>query len=64
TPIEYSNLYERCWKYEPDERPSIQDVVSTLKTVISKQSEMEGLQNQNPVQSDSIDSLNSSNNFS
>ncbi|CAG8752570.1 7756_t:CDS:2, partial [Funneliformis mosseae] len=41
TPIEYSNLYERCWKYEPDERPSIQDVVSTLKTVISKQSEIE-----------------------
>ncbi|CAG8458457.1 2164_t:CDS:2 [Funneliformis caledonium] len=64
TPIEYSNLYERCWKYEPDERPSIQDVVSTLKKVISKQSEMEDLQNQNPAHSDSIDPLNNSNNSS
>src|SRR5215469_5416875 len=23
-----------CWKYEPNERPNIQDVVSTLKTII------------------------------
>ncbi|CAG8693278.1 8151_t:CDS:2, partial [Funneliformis mosseae] len=61
TPMEYSNLYEQCWKYEPDERPSIQDVVSTLKTIISsKKIEMEVLQDQNPVLSDSIDPLNNS----
>ncbi|CAG8494435.1 5375_t:CDS:2 [Funneliformis caledonium] len=53
TPIEYSNLYEQCWKYEPDERPSIQDVVSTLKTInSSKQSEEVDSLNQPSVHSD------------
>ncbi|CAG8667728.1 6536_t:CDS:2, partial [Funneliformis mosseae] len=60
TPIEYSNLYEQCWKYEPDERPNIQDVVSTLGAIISKNSEMEVSQNQISVQSDTIISLNNS----
>ncbi|CAB5212932.1 unnamed protein product [Rhizophagus irregularis] len=31
TPIEYSNLYTRCWKYEPNERPHMEELVSTLK---------------------------------
>ncbi|GES98820.1 kinase-like domain-containing protein [Rhizophagus clarus] len=35
TPVEYSNLYRECWKYEPDERPNIQEVVLALKTTIS-----------------------------
>ncbi|GBB85270.1 hypothetical protein RclHR1_11830001, partial [Rhizophagus clarus] len=26
-----------CWKYEPDERPNMQDIVSILKTLISPQ---------------------------
>ncbi|POG73474.1 kinase-like domain-containing protein, partial [Rhizophagus irregularis DAOM 181602=DAOM 197198] len=33
TPLWYSDLYKRCWKSEPDERPNIQDVVSTLRTI-------------------------------
>ncbi|CAB5318541.1 unnamed protein product [Rhizophagus irregularis] len=31
TPIEYSNLYQECWKFEPSERPNIQNIVSILK---------------------------------
>ncbi|RGB27097.1 kinase-like domain-containing protein [Rhizophagus diaphanus] len=34
TPIEYSNLYKKCWEYEPNNRPSIQEVVLTLKKLI------------------------------
>ncbi|GES98825.1 kinase-like domain-containing protein [Rhizophagus clarus] len=34
TPIGYSGLYTKCWKYEPDERPSMQDVVSILRSII------------------------------
>ncbi|RIA93090.1 kinase-like domain-containing protein [Glomus cerebriforme] len=34
TPIEYSKLYTECWKYQPNERPDMQDVVSTLKEII------------------------------
>ncbi|GBC13887.2 kinase-like domain-containing protein [Rhizophagus irregularis DAOM 181602=DAOM 197198] len=34
TPDEYSKLYTECWKYEPNERPDMQDVVSTLKAII------------------------------
>ncbi|CAB4427505.1 unnamed protein product [Rhizophagus irregularis] len=36
TPTVYSDLYERCWKYEPDERPDIQKVVSILKKELGK----------------------------
>ncbi|POG58508.1 hypothetical protein GLOIN_2v1730023, partial [Rhizophagus irregularis DAOM 181602=DAOM 197198] len=35
TPAEYSKLYTECWKYEPHERPNMQDIVSTLKALIS-----------------------------
>ncbi|CAB4417862.1 unnamed protein product [Rhizophagus irregularis] len=36
TPVEYSNLYIACWKYEPNERPnSMQEVVLTLRATIS-----------------------------
>ncbi|CAB4397294.1 unnamed protein product [Rhizophagus irregularis] len=35
TPNEYSRLYKECWKYEENERPSIQDVVSYLKLLNS-----------------------------
>ncbi|RIA80725.1 hypothetical protein C1645_838182 [Glomus cerebriforme] len=30
TPVEYSDLYTECWKYEPNERPDMQEVVSIL----------------------------------
>ncbi|GBC43729.1 uncharacterized protein OCT59_028439 [Rhizophagus irregularis] len=34
TPVEYSNLYKDCWKFEPNERPNIQKVVSSLDKLI------------------------------
>ncbi|CAI2173597.1 12813_t:CDS:2, partial [Funneliformis geosporum] len=30
TPIEYSNLYQECWNLEPNQRPDMQKVFSTL----------------------------------
>ncbi|RGB23722.1 kinase-like domain-containing protein [Rhizophagus diaphanus] len=33
TPIKYSNLYTECWANDPNERPSIQQVVSKLKSI-------------------------------
>ncbi|PKK65189.1 hypothetical protein RhiirC2_786516 [Rhizophagus irregularis] len=36
TPTFYSDLYEWCWKYEPNERPDIQKVVSILKKEMGK----------------------------
>ncbi|CAI2189975.1 14846_t:CDS:2, partial [Funneliformis geosporum] len=30
TPIEYSSLYTKCWKYEPKERPHIKQIVNNL----------------------------------
>ncbi|CAB5363462.1 unnamed protein product [Rhizophagus irregularis] len=33
TPIKYSNLYTACWASDPNERPSIQQVVSDLKSI-------------------------------
>ncbi|GES99200.1 kinase-like domain-containing protein [Rhizophagus clarus] len=35
TPVEYSKLYTECWKFEPNERPNMQQVVLTLKATIS-----------------------------
>ncbi|EXX54982.1 Rad53p [Rhizophagus irregularis DAOM 197198w] len=35
TPVEYNKLYTECWKYEPNERPNMQEVVSALKAIIS-----------------------------
>ncbi|PKK77531.1 kinase-like protein [Rhizophagus irregularis] len=35
TPSAYSNLYKECWEGEPNERPNIQKVVLTLKSIIS-----------------------------
>ncbi|UZO08236.1 uncharacterized protein OCT59_028494 [Rhizophagus irregularis] len=35
TPIKYSNLYRECWKYEPNERPNIQKIVSALRSITS-----------------------------
>ncbi|GBC18516.2 kinase-like domain-containing protein [Rhizophagus irregularis DAOM 181602=DAOM 197198] len=37
TPVKYSNLYIECWRYEPHERPNMQDVVLGLKTIISSE---------------------------
>ncbi|CAB4431350.1 unnamed protein product [Rhizophagus irregularis] len=35
TPAGYSKLYTECWKFEPDERPNMREVVSILKALIS-----------------------------
>ncbi|CAB5366714.1 unnamed protein product [Rhizophagus irregularis] len=35
TPFGYSKLYEECWNSEPDERPDMQKVVSTLNELKS-----------------------------
>ncbi|EXX69760.1 kinase-like domain-containing protein [Rhizophagus irregularis DAOM 181602=DAOM 197198] len=35
TPVEYSTLYTECWKYEPNERPNVQDVFSALTSIVS-----------------------------
>ncbi|CAB4430328.1 unnamed protein product [Rhizophagus irregularis] len=37
TPKEYSNLYATCWDGDPDKRPTIQEVVIILKSMISLQ---------------------------
>ncbi|CAB5369743.1 unnamed protein product [Rhizophagus irregularis] len=34
TPVEYSDIYTACWSDDIDERPSIQIVVSYLKSII------------------------------
>ncbi|GBC04009.1 hypothetical protein RclHR1_05460012, partial [Rhizophagus clarus] len=36
TPDLYRNLYQECWKFEPNERPSINKVVTTLESIINK----------------------------
>ncbi|GBC08653.1 hypothetical protein RclHR1_00830004 [Rhizophagus clarus] len=32
TPEEYSNLYSKCWDFDPDKRPTIREVVATLSS--------------------------------
>ncbi|CAI2169871.1 20734_t:CDS:2 [Funneliformis geosporum] len=34
TPIEYSNLFEACWKDDPNVRPTMQNVVKSLQSII------------------------------
>ncbi|RGB22285.1 kinase-like domain-containing protein [Rhizophagus diaphanus] len=36
TPEEYTNLYIECWNGEPDDRPTIVDVVKRLKSIMSQ----------------------------
>ncbi|CAB5383239.1 unnamed protein product [Rhizophagus irregularis] len=33
TPVEYSNLYIECWDNDPDNRPTISQVVDKLKSM-------------------------------
>ncbi|RGB25988.1 kinase-like domain-containing protein [Rhizophagus diaphanus] len=33
TPVEYSELYQVCWRYEPDKRHNMQEIVSILISV-------------------------------
>ncbi|RGB40663.1 kinase-like domain-containing protein [Rhizophagus diaphanus] len=34
TPVEYSDIYTACWSDDPDERPSLQIVISCLQSII------------------------------
>ncbi|PKC74021.1 kinase-like protein [Rhizophagus irregularis] len=36
TPPEYSELYIECWKHEPDERPDMRKIISTLETFLNE----------------------------
>ncbi|RGB31567.1 kinase-like domain-containing protein, partial [Rhizophagus diaphanus] len=36
TPEDYVNLYSECWNNEPDDRPTIKQVVEKLKAIIKK----------------------------
>ncbi|CAB4437578.1 unnamed protein product [Rhizophagus irregularis] len=35
TPKDYEEIYTDCWKYEPNDRPNIEEVVSKLETIIA-----------------------------
>ncbi|RGB27446.1 hypothetical protein C1646_769091 [Rhizophagus diaphanus] len=35
TSVKYSNLYTECWRDEPNKRPNIHEIVSTLESLIS-----------------------------
>ncbi|RIA81104.1 kinase-like domain-containing protein [Glomus cerebriforme] len=59
TPVEYSKLYTECWKYEPDERPNMQKVASTLKALISPEQNNTNINNE-----EIIISLEKHNNYS
>ncbi|RGB23190.1 kinase-like domain-containing protein [Rhizophagus diaphanus] len=37
TPVEYSNLYTECWRYEPNERPNMREIFSTLKATVTSE---------------------------
>ncbi|RGB29987.1 hypothetical protein C1646_818178 [Rhizophagus diaphanus] len=37
TPAEYNKLYTECWKYESNERPNMQEVVTVLEATISSE---------------------------
>ncbi|GBC22104.2 kinase-like domain-containing protein [Rhizophagus irregularis DAOM 181602=DAOM 197198] len=39
TSIDYEKLYTECWDGEPDNRPSVNEVVKRLKTIIYQQNE-------------------------
>ncbi|CAB4485392.1 unnamed protein product [Rhizophagus irregularis] len=41
TPVDYINIYTKCWQNNPDDRPDIQQVVSDLKLINSKTNEKE-----------------------
>ncbi|CAI2190473.1 111_t:CDS:2, partial [Funneliformis geosporum] len=61
TPPEYSNLYQECWKYEPNERPNMRNVVITLKSIIpSKENNMIITQEHESDQSNTLYSESSS----
>ncbi|CAB4426653.1 unnamed protein product [Rhizophagus irregularis] len=55
TPEEYSNLYTKCWDSDPDNRPTIQQVIVTLKEIMS--SRTQALEHQTPKDGSEIISI-------
>ncbi|RGB37180.1 kinase-like domain-containing protein [Rhizophagus diaphanus] len=45
TPIDYLNIYKKCWEDNPDDRPNIQQVLSDLKSININTNEMEICEN-------------------
>ncbi|GES87937.1 kinase-like domain-containing protein [Rhizophagus clarus] len=39
TPVDYENLYIECWNGEPENRPSMNEVVERLRTIIHQQND-------------------------
>ncbi|PKB98603.1 kinase-like protein [Rhizophagus irregularis] len=37
TPEKYSNLYTKCWDSDPDKRPTIQEIMMNLESMVSSQ---------------------------
>ncbi|RGB27593.1 kinase-like domain-containing protein [Rhizophagus diaphanus] len=37
TPVDYIKIYTDCWNYEPDNRPTINQVIAKLDEIISKE---------------------------
>ncbi|GES88018.1 kinase-like domain-containing protein [Rhizophagus clarus] len=47
TPDEYIKLYTECWNIEPDDRPTINQVVDKLKTITTKENIITNVQSSN-----------------
>ncbi|RGB37537.1 kinase-like domain-containing protein [Rhizophagus diaphanus] len=63
TPEDYKRIYTDCWKYEPDDRPDIREVVNRLVEVINNNSSYSSRNNSSPSSSNNS-SLSSRNNLS
>ncbi|CAB4385553.1 unnamed protein product [Rhizophagus irregularis] len=63
TPEDYKRIYTDCWKYEPDDRPDIREVVNRLVEVINNNSSHSSRNNSSPS-SRNNSSLSSRNNLS
>ncbi|CAG8511019.1 24234_t:CDS:10, partial [Racocetra persica] len=35
TPLDYSNLYTKCWSYEPSNRPTLDEIINRLDNITS-----------------------------
>uniref|UniRef100_U9URI3 Uncharacterized protein n=2 Tax=Rhizophagus irregularis (strain DAOM 181602 / DAOM 197198 / MUCL 43194) TaxID=747089 RepID=U9URI3_RHIID len=58
TPVEFSDLYTRCWDDEPDKRPNIQEVVSILKDIIfPQQNQQNHITSDNTIDEKKINSV-------
>ncbi|CAB4388507.1 unnamed protein product [Rhizophagus irregularis] len=59
TPEIYIKIYTECWDNEPDNRPTINQVLGRLKAIITKPTESTDEQNFNPINIDTSNIINS-----